>query len=89
MENKQIQIDLSKCDDVNCECGNGLFMQGFTLKRVPGLLIGKPNDDYVPVKQLVCTSCMQLFVQPDNKKKSFKDQIGDALKPKSKIEVVK
>ncbi len=76
---KNIQVDLSKCDDVNCECGNGLFMRGFTLKRVPGLLIGQPKDNYVPVNELVCTSCMKLFVPPDNKEET---------NPISKIEIV-
>lgn len=78
MSKQQIQVDLAKCDDVNCECGNGLFMQGFTLKRVPGLLIGQPKDTYVNVDQLVCTSCMKLFVPPENREKT-----------KPKIEVVK
>lgn len=79
MNDKPINIDLSKCDDVNCECGNGLFMQGFTLKRIPGLLIGKPTDTYKTINQLVCTSCLKMFKPPDKPKK-FKDQLKEAFK---------
>lgn len=76
----EVQVDLSKCDDVICECGNGLFVQCFTLKRIPGLLIAQKQDKIVNTAQMVCSSCGVMYV-PNTEPKKFKEQIMTALKP--------
>lgn len=76
----EVNIDLNKCADVICKCGSGLFVQCFTLKRLPGLLIAQNQDKIVNVAQMVCSSCGEMYV-PEVKKKKFKEQIMTALKP--------
>jgi len=71
MENN-IKVDLNKCDDALCECGNGLFIQGFTLKRVPGIMMAKTKDTYVNVNQMVCASCLKIFIPEDQRGSAMK-----------------
>ena len=43
MEEKK--LDISKTQPVGCKkCGSEIFIQGFSFRKVPALLTGKPKD---------------------------------------------
>ena len=75
----EVNVDLNKCDDIVCECGNALFVQCFTLKRIPGLLIAQTKDKIVNVAQMVCSSCGALYQAPEIKPEKFKEKVMKAL----------
>ncbi len=75
---KDVQVRLEDCDDVVCsekDCENGLFIQAFMLKRVPGLMISQPKDKIVNVAKRVCTVCGTVYDPADQPKKENKIEI--------------
>jgi hypothetical protein len=42
---------------MNCECGNGIFMDGFKFKKVSRLITGGAKDAVIPVQLYLCTQC--------------------------------
>ncbi len=74
-----VKVDLAKCDDIECVCGNRLFVQAFTLKRVPGLMIAQTKDKIVNVSQMVCTGCSTIYDPTKG---------AEPIKEKKKIEIV-
>jgi len=54
---KTVNVDLNKCPDERCECGSPFFTQKTIIKRIPGLMVGKTTNEYMPVQFLACEIC--------------------------------
>jgi len=52
-----MNFSLSDARDMNCECGNGIFMDGFKFKKVSRLITGGAKDAVIPVQLYLCTQC--------------------------------
>ena len=52
-----VNFNLSDARDMDCECGNKLFMQGYRFKKVSRLLTGGAKDTVLPVEVYICTQC--------------------------------
>jgi DNA-directed RNA polymerase subunit RPC12/RpoP len=50
-------ISLNDARDMNCECGNNVFMEGFRFKKISRLLTGEAKDSILPVQLYLCTQC--------------------------------
>ena len=49
--NEEQPLDITKTEPVGCKkCGSEIFIQGFSFRRVPALLTGKPKDEMLPVE---------------------------------------
>lgn len=46
----------AKCE----KCGNTLFKANVIFKEIPGLVVGKTETYYYPMKVFVCTNCGEL-----------------------------
>lgn len=46
----------AKCE----KCGNELFEPNVIFKEIPGLVVGKTEPYYYPMKVFVCTKCGEL-----------------------------
>jgi len=60
MDNQQqipVNVRLSDARDINCECGNGVFMDGFRFKKISRLVTGGPKDAVLPIQLYLCTQC--------------------------------
>ena len=62
MENGQVggmplNFSLSDARDMNCECGNGIFMPGMRFKKISRLLTGEAKDSVLPIQLYLCTAC--------------------------------
>ena len=62
---QNVNVDISDCKDVvcsNCDCP--LFVDAFMAKRVPGLLIGAPEDQpgFGTIGK-VCLKCHKPFME--------------------------
>lgn len=54
----QMNIDLSKADDITCErCGNYTFEQVMLMKRVSALVSPTGKDAVVPIPTFSCNAC--------------------------------
>ena len=52
------KIDLSKMQDLRCECQCPLWVQASVIKIIPGLLVGEKAPTFYPVPQdFVCVAC--------------------------------
>jgi DNA-directed RNA polymerase subunit RPC12/RpoP len=55
-------LDLTKTESVACKkCGGEIFIQGFSFRRVPRLLTGKPKDEMLPVELFLCGDCGEVL----------------------------
>ena len=62
MDNQQtgglpMNFSLNDARDVACECGNKIFMDGYTFKKVSRLITGGAKDAVIPVQLYLCTQC--------------------------------
>ena len=62
MDNQQtgglpMNFSLSDARDVACECGNKIFMDGFSFKKVSRLITGGAKDAILPIQLYLCTQC--------------------------------
>ena len=55
---KQVELDMSKTDTVQCqECGNASFIQSFFLKKISALMSPTGKEAIVPVQVFSCGNC--------------------------------
>lgn len=55
---RDIKVDLSKCYNEKCKCGNVLFRSVKIIKRIPALMTGSTNGDvFTPIDVLACAKC--------------------------------
>ena len=52
-----LNFSLNDARDMNCECGNGIFMDGYRFKKVSRLVTGQPKDSVLPIQIYLCTQC--------------------------------
>ena len=52
-----MNFSLSDARDMNCECGNGIFMDGFKFKKISRLITGGTKDSVLPIQIYLCTQC--------------------------------
>jgi hypothetical protein len=54
----QMNVDLSKADDVICErCGNYTFQQVMLMKRMSALISPTGKEAIVPIPTFACNAC--------------------------------
>lgn len=56
-QQQRINVDLSKAEDVVCECGCGYFMEAMRVKKLSMLLSPTGREEIVPIQTLVCLEC--------------------------------
>ena len=55
---KQVELDMSKADTVQCqECGNASFIQSFFLKKISALMSPTGKEAIIPVQVFSCGNC--------------------------------
>ena len=55
---QQIQINVKDAVNVECEnCENIFFDKVTVIKKISKLLVGTPEDQYVPMEIYKCTEC--------------------------------
>lgn len=65
-----VRINPLNYSTIKCKCGCEVFVQGFILKRIPGLAIGTgAEDQIVDLPVYVCNSCGEIL---DEYKKMYK-----------------
>ena len=52
-----MNFSLSDARDIACECGNKIFMDGFSFKKVSRLITGGAKDAVLPIQLYLCTQC--------------------------------
>jgi DNA-directed RNA polymerase subunit RPC12/RpoP len=52
-----LNFSLNDARDVACECGNKIFMDGFSFKKVSRLVTGGAKDAILPIQLYLCTQC--------------------------------
>lgn len=53
----QPQIDLSKLENVSCECGSKVFDQHFIIKKLSKFHSPNGMDTIMPVPAYICNAC--------------------------------
>ena len=54
----QLNVDLSKADDVTCErCGNYTFQEVMLMKRMSALISPTGKEAIVPIPTFACNAC--------------------------------
>ena len=55
---KQVELDISKADTIQCqECGNASFIPAFFLKKISALMSPTGKEAIVPIQVYSCGSC--------------------------------
>ena len=55
---KQVELDISKADTIQCEdCGNASFIPAFFLKKISALMSPTGKEAIVPVQVFSCGNC--------------------------------
>ena len=55
---KQVELDISKADTIQCEdCGNASFIQAFFLKKISALMSPTGKEAIVPMQVFSCGNC--------------------------------
>ena len=55
---RNINIDLNKMPTEKCvKCGSMYFKNKTIIKKIPAILAGSTNDQFIPVDLLVCEEC--------------------------------
>ena len=77
---QQINIDLSKTQEITCQqCDSNLFEEVLMLRRVSRFVAGTAQDGIIPINIMACKKCgeilnetmpMQLRKSEEEKKKS-------------------
>ena len=52
-----MNFSLSDARDIACECGNKIFMDGYSFKKVSRLITGGAKDAVLPIQLYLCTQC--------------------------------
>jgi len=52
-----MNFSLNDGRDMNCDCGNGIFMDGYKFKKVSRLITGGAKDAVIPIQIYLCTQC--------------------------------
>jgi len=52
-----LNFSLNDARDIACECGNKVFMDGFSFKKVSRLITGGAKDAVLPIQLYLCTQC--------------------------------
>jgi len=52
-----LNFSLNDARDINCECGNKVFMPGFRFKKISRLITGGAKDSILPIELYLCTAC--------------------------------
>ena len=52
-----MNFSLSDARDIACECGNKIFMDGYSFKKVSRLITGGVKDAVLPIQLYLCTQC--------------------------------
>jgi DNA-directed RNA polymerase subunit RPC12/RpoP len=82
MENQQMaggsQMNFSLADtrNVTCECGNGIFMDGYRFQKASRILTGGVKDAIIPIPLYLCTQCskpLQELLPEELKEKKITD----------------
>lgn len=50
-------FSLNDARDMQCECGNKIFMTGYRFKKVSRLITGGAKDTVIPIEMYLCTQC--------------------------------
>ena len=50
-------VNLNDARDMNCECGNNVFMPGVRFKKLSKIMTGQPQDTIIPIEMYLCTQC--------------------------------
>tara|TARA_R110000744_G_scaffold364557_1_gene473131 strand:+ start:486 stop:707 length:222 start_codon:yes stop_codon:yes gene_type:complete len=69
-QSEQMQLDLSKADDVICECGSKVFVPVMMMKRISPLVSPTGQEAMVPIQLYACIKCHEI---PE----AFKKGMGD------------
>lgn len=76
----QVRVNPTELPNEKCEkCGNVYFSEKYIMKRVSKLLIGAPEDQFVPINILVCDKCGEPHSQYKELFKNDKDQEKKSL----------
>lgn len=55
---QQVKINVADSPNVECEeCKNIFFNKVIIIKKISKLLVGTPDDQYVPMETYKCTEC--------------------------------
>lgn len=55
---KQVELDISKADTIQCEdCGNASFIPAFFLKKISALMSPTGKEAIVPIQVYTCGNC--------------------------------
>jgi len=58
MNKQQINVDISKADDITCEnCGNYTFQEVALMKRLSPLISPTGKEAVVPIPTFACNAC--------------------------------
>jgi hypothetical protein len=57
MEQQNINLSLDKTTEVECDCGNNVFLEGAMLRKVSRFLTGTDRDAIMPIPVMVCSKC--------------------------------
>jgi hypothetical protein len=52
-----LNFSLNDARDMNCECGNGIYMDGYRFKKISRLITGEAKDSVLPIQLYLCTQC--------------------------------
>ncbi len=55
----QMKVNPDELPDVLCECGNGTFIQGKTIKKLSAILSPDGQVKYVNIVASVCLKCFE------------------------------
>lgn len=65
MNDGQINVDIKRLNAFTCKCGGTVFFQVYSLKFLPGMLIGQRLNAVVPVQEWRCSECLELIKDED------------------------
>ena len=61
MNPQEIEVDLSKSDDIICDnCGNKTFIQVVEIKRLSPIVSPTGQEALVPVQMYACSKCLHV-----------------------------
>ena len=64
MNPQEIEVDLSKSDDIICDnCGNKTFIQVVEIKRLSPIVSPTGQEALVPVQMYACAKCLHVNVK--------------------------
>ena len=52
-----VNFSLNDARDMDCECGNKIFITGYRFKKISRLITGGDKDSVMPIEMYLCASC--------------------------------